>query len=100
MESSVLAPQDLIRKAVIEVAQLRENELLVVIETVEFLKKQRARPNRESAKEIVARAKLRAAETSNLPREELMKKFSDTLDAIRAQAIENGSAIEGELESD
>jgi hypothetical protein len=100
MESSVLAPQDLIRKAVIEVAQLRENELLVVIETVEFLKKQRARPNRESAKEIVARAKLRAAETSNLPREELMKKFSDTLDAIRAQAVENGSAIEGELESD
>jgi hypothetical protein len=100
MESSVLAPQDLIRKAVIEVAQLRENELLVVIETVEFLKKQRARPNRESAKEIVARAKLRAAETSNLSREELMKKFSDTLDAIRAQAIENGAAIEGELESD
>ncbi len=100
MVSSVLAPQDLIRKAVIEVAQLRENELLVVIETVEFLKKQRARPNRESAKEIVARAKLRAAETSNLPREELMKKFSDTLDAIRAQAIENGTAIEGELESD
>ncbi|MBI5951514.1 MAG: hypothetical protein HY865_07635 [Chloroflexi bacterium] len=100
METNALAPQDLIRKAVIEVAQLRENELLVVIETVESLKKQRARPNRESAKEIVAHARLRAAETSNLPREELMKKFSDTLDAIRAQAIENGTAIEGELESD
>lgn len=100
MVTQALAPQDLIRKAVIEVAQLQENELLVVIETVESLKKQRARPNRESAKEIVARAKARAEETRNLPREELMNKFSDTLDAIRAEAIKNGTAIEGELESD
>ena len=100
MEANILAPQDLIRKAVIAVAQLQENELLVVIETVESLKKQRARPNRESAKEIVARAKARAAETRNLPREELMKRFSDMLDAIRAQAIENGTAIEGELDID
>lgn len=98
MEANALAPQDLIRKAVIAVAQLQENELLVVIETVESLKKQRAHPNRESAREIVAHAKARAAETRNLSREELMKKFGDTLDAIRAQAIENGTAIEGELE--
>ncbi|MCA1899067.1 MAG: hypothetical protein LDL50_00010 [Chloroflexi bacterium] len=95
-----LAPQDLIRKAIIEVAQLRENELLIVIEAVENLKKQRARPNRELAKEIVARAKARAEETRNLPRAELMKKFSDTLEAIRADAIANGTAIEGELEGD
>ncbi|MDD2921276.1 MAG: hypothetical protein PHQ36_03235 [Anaerolineales bacterium] len=100
MTAHVLAPQDLIRKAVIEVAQLQENELLIVIEAVEFLKKQRARPNREAAKEIVARAKARAAETRDLPRKELIKKFSDTLDAIRAEAIKNGIAIDGELESD
>jgi hypothetical protein len=95
-----LAPQDLVRKAVIAVAQLQENELLIVIETVESLKKQRARPNKEAAKEIVARAKARAAETRDLPRAELLKKFSDTLDAIRAEAIANGTAIEGELEGD
>lgn len=100
MVTQTLAPQDLVRKAVIEVAQLQENELLVVIETVESLKKQRARPNRDTAKEIVARAKARAEETRNLPREELMKKFSDTLDSIRAEALKNGTAIEGELEGD
>lgn len=100
MDTHALASQDLVRKAVIEVAQLQESELLVVIEMVDTLKKQRARPNRVSAAEIVARAKARAAEMSHLSREELMKKFSDTLDSIRAEAIEKGVAIEGEWEHD
>jgi len=98
MDSNTIAPQDLIRKAVIEVAQLPENELLVVIEMVDMLKKQRTRPNRETASEIVARAKIRAADTSGLPRTELMRQFGDTLEEIRAEAVEKGTAIEGELE--
>lgn len=100
MDSNTIAPQDLIRKAVIEVAQLPENELLVVIEMVDMLKKQRAHPNREMAAEIVARAKIRAADTSGLPRTELMRQFGDTLEEIRAEAIKKGTAIEGELEDD
>ena len=100
MDTQTLAPQDLVRKAVIEVAQLPENELLVVIEMVDNLKKQRARPNRESAAQIVARAKARAAETSHLSRAALMQQFGDTLEAIRAEAIAKGTAIEGEWEGD
>jgi hypothetical protein len=100
MNAHALAPQDLVRKAVIEVAQLQESDLLVVIEMVDNLKKQRAHPNRESAAEILARAKSRAAEMSHLSREEVMQRFSDSLDAIRAEAIEKGIAIEGELEGD
>jgi len=100
MDTHTLASQDLIRKAVIEVAQLHENELLVVIEMVDTLKKQRARPNRASAEEILTCAKARAAETSHLSREELMKKFSDTLDSIRAESVAKGTALEGEWESD
>lgn len=98
METNTIAPQDLIRKAVIEVAQLPENELLVVIEMVETFKKQRIHPHRDAAAEIVSRAKTRAAETSHLPRPELMKQFSDTLEEIRAEAVAKGTAIEGELE--
>ena len=79
MDSNTIAPQDLIRKAVIEVAQLPENELLVVIEMVDMLKKQRTRPNRETASEIVARAKIRAADTSGLPRTELMRHIRSTM---------------------
>lgn len=98
MTAHAIAPQDLIRKAVIEVAQLPENELLVVIEMVDMLKKQRTHPNRETAAEIVARAKVRVADTSGLPRTELMRQFGDTLEEIRAEAMAKGTAIEGELE--
>lgn len=100
MNADTLAPQELVRKAVIEVAQLPEKELLIVIEMVDTLKKQRARPNRELAAEIVARAKARASEMRHLSRAEVMEKFSATLEAIRAEAIAKGTAIEGEWERD
>lgn len=100
MTPQTLALEDLVRKAVVEVAQLPENELLVVIEMVDNLKKQRAHPNRELAAKIVAQARVRAAETSHLSRDELMKQFGDTLEAIRSDAIAKGTAIDGELKGD
>jgi len=100
MDTNTIAPQDLIRKAVIEVAQLPENELLIVIEMVELFKKQRTHPSRETAAEMVARAKIRAAHTSDLPRFELMSQFSTTLEEIRAQAVLKGTSLEEELEGD
>ncbi len=100
MNTGALAPQELVRKAVIEVAQLPEKELLIVIEMVDALKKQRARPNRELAAEILARAKARAAEMSHLSHEEVVQRFIDATERIRADAIEKGTAIEGEWEQD
>lgn len=99
MDSNILS-QDLIRKAVIEVAQLEEKELLIVIEMVDTLKKQRARPNKELAADILAKAKARAEEVKYLSRDEAMEKFGKTLDSIREDAIAKGTAIEGEVESD
>lgn len=93
-------PQDLVREAVIGVAQLPENDLWVVIETVTNLKKQRSRPDRTSAAQIVARAKQRANETSHLSREELMKQFGETLESIRADAIAKGTVLDKEWEGD
>ena len=100
MNTQTLTPQDLVRKAVIEVAQLPENELLVVIEMVDTLKKQRTHPNRESANQIVARAKARAVATSHLSHEALVQQFSDALEAIQVEAIAKGTAIVGEWEGD
>ena len=100
MNADTLAPQELVRKAVIEVAQLPENELLIVIEMVDTLKKQRARPNRELAAEIVAKAKARAAEMSHLSHEEVVQRFTDAMERIREEAIAKGTAIEGEWEDD
>jgi len=98
MVSNTIAPEELIRKAVIEVAQLPENELLLVIEMVGELKKQRAQPNREKAAALVAQAKIRATETNSLSRVDLMQQFSDVLKEIRAEAIAKGTALDGELE--
>jgi hypothetical protein len=100
MNTHVLALEDLVRKAVIEVAQLPENELVAVIEMVGALKEQRARPNRALAKEIVARARARAAEMSHLSHEEVVQRFTNAMDRIRAEAIAKGTAIEGEWEGD
>ena len=100
MVVQTLAPQDLARKVVTKAAQLRENKPFIIIETVASLKKQRARPNRNAAKEIVMRAKSCAEETRNLSHEELIKKFSDTLDAIGTEAIKNSTATEEEWERD
>ncbi|MBI5945902.1 MAG: hypothetical protein HY864_16195 [Chloroflexi bacterium] len=99
MTANILS-QDLVRKAVIEVAQLEEKELLIVIEMVDTLKKQRARPNKELAAEIVAKAKARAEEVKYLSRDEAMEKFGNTLNAIREEAIAKGTAVDGEVESD
>ncbi len=93
MNSNALASQDLVRKAVIEVTQLQDRELLIVIEMVDTLKKQRTRPNKELATEILARAKARAEEMRYLSRDEAMERFGKTLDAIREDAIANGKAI-------
>ncbi len=87
MNSNTLASQDLVRKAVIEVAQLEEKELLIVIEMVDTLKKQRARPNKDLAASIVAQAKARAEEVKYLSRDDAMEKFGKTLNAIREDAI-------------
>jgi hypothetical protein len=100
MASNAIATQELIRKAVIEVAQLPENELLIVIEMVDKFKQQRSRPNRLVASEIVNEARSRASKTSGLAREDLMKEFGKTLNEIRAEAIEKGTAIESEIEGD
>jgi hypothetical protein len=59
-----------------------------------------SRPNREFAKEIVARAKARATEMNHLSHAEKVQRFIDAIEKIRAEAIKNGTAIEGELEGD
>jgi hypothetical protein len=93
----ILAPQDLVRKAVIEVAQLPENDLVAVMEFVARLKQQ---PHRFTVAEIKTEAERLSAQLQNLSRQELMKRFQDNLDAMRTDAIAKGTAIDKELESD
>ncbi len=97
MALQTLAPQDLVRKAVIEVAQLPEKDLVAVMEFVSHLKRQGDRP---SVSEIKAEAERLSGQLKNLPRNELMKRFQDNLDAIRANAIAKGTSLDKEWEGD
>jgi len=100
MNATNLDSEKLLRQVITSVAQLPPNDLLVVYETISDLKQKESEKPKLTAAEIVARAKVRAAEMSHLSRAEVMERFSATLEAIRADAIAKGTAIEGEWEQD
>jgi hypothetical protein len=97
METQILAPQDLVRKAVIEIAQLPENDLVAVME---FMARLKQRPHRLTVAEIKAEAEKLSAQFQNMSRPELMRRFQENLDTMRADAIAKGTALDVELESD
>jgi hypothetical protein len=98
MNANALDNETLLRQVLTSIAQLPPTDLLVVYETIGDLKKQRVHPNREAAAEILSRAKARAAEMSHLSHEEIVQRFIDATERVRAEAIAKGTAIEGEWE--
>ena len=100
MNASDLDSEKLLRQVITSVAQLPPNDLLVVYETITDLNQKESQKHPLTSAEILARAKARDEEMKHLSREEEMERFGKTLDAIRADAIANGTAIEGELEGD
>ena len=100
MNAIELDSEKLLRQVITSVAQLPPNELLVVYETISDLKQKESEKSSLTADEILARAKARAVEMRNLSHEEIVQRFIDATERIRAIAIEKGTAIEGEWESD
>ena len=96
---NVLPPQELLRRAVIEVASLPERDLVVVLEIVADLKQTKA-ARRAQAAELVARARKRAEELKDMPREQVFAQFRAAIESIRAGVIAKGTAIEGDWEGD
>ena len=101
MDSQSLDTEKLLREVITRVAQLPPNDLLVVYETLSDLKqKDKTGKPAFNADEILSRAKARASELSHLTHAEVVQRFIDAADRIRAEAIKKGTAIEGEWESD
>lgn len=88
---------ELLREAIREVILLPDKDLVAVVEFVGSLKRDHARP---SLAEIKAEAARLTQQLEGLSRAELFKRFNDNLEAIRANAIAQGTAIEGEWEHD
>ncbi len=101
MTIQVLPPQDLIRKTIIEVVSLPEKDMLTVLEFVGKIKqREKDKLPKLTVAEVHAEANRIAAETANMSREEIMNRFRETVEQIRAEAIAKGTAIDGEWERD
>jgi hypothetical protein len=101
MTTDALSPRDLLRQAIIEVASLPERDLLQMLAYIEVLKERRPnRANQPVIAAIRAEADRLAAGMKDAPRSEVMAHFRAALQAIRTQAIEQGTAIDGEWERD
>jgi hypothetical protein len=100
MNENTLDNETLLRQVLTSIAQLSPNDLLVIYETIRDLKQKETGKTSLTADEILLRAKARAVEMRNLSHEQIVQRFIDATERIRADAIAKGTAIEGEWERD
>ena len=94
-------PQNLVRAAVLEVAQLPDRDLVLVVQFVRELKQRRGSATpRPSVAEVRAEARRLASAMESLSREQVLARFRETLEYMRAQAVAEGTAIEGDWQGD
>ncbi len=89
--------QSLLRRTVVEVVNLPDDDLSIVLDVVAFLKQQRSA---ESAADIRRAARQRAAALRSMPRDQLAAQLREVGEKIRGQVIANGMAVDGDWEGD
>lgn len=89
--------QSLLRRTVVEVASLPDDDLAIVLHVVAFLKQQRST---EATADIRRAARQHAKALRTLPRDQLAAQLREVGERIRNQAIASGAAIEGDWEGD
>ena len=89
--------QTLLRRTVVEVAGLPDDDLAIVLDVVAFLKQHRTT---ETTADIRRAARQRAAALRALPRDQLAAQLREVGEKIRSQAVASGTAIEGDWEGD
>lgn len=101
MNAITVSSAELVRDVVIEVAQLPDQDLLLVRQFVHEIKDRRkTSAPRPTVADIRAEAQRLAAEMSTMSRAEVMEHFRATTERIRNQAIAEGRAIEGDWRGD
>lgn len=89
--------QSLLRRTVVEVASLPDDDLAILLEVVALLKQHRAN---EMTADIRQAARRRAMDLRGLPRDQLAAQLREVGERIRAQAIASGTAIDGDWQGD
>lgn len=102
MSANVSVENNLVRQAVIEVASLPEEDLPLIVEFMSYLKQRRhaATERKLSATEVRAEARRRASALKDVPRQDLVARFKELSESIRAQAVVQGTAFEGDWQRD
>jgi hypothetical protein len=92
----------LIGRVAVELTRLPEEDLPLIIEFVDYLKRQRqSAPQRTlSVAEMRAEAHRRASLLRDVPRAEVVARFQELAEEIRQEAIAKGTAIEGDWRGD
>ncbi|MEP7198749.1 MAG: hypothetical protein ABI874_02920 [Chloroflexota bacterium] len=98
MSATTLTERNLVRQAVIEVAQLPEEELLLLVDFLNYLKDQRAQ--QATRAQIRTEAIQRAERLRRLPREQRAAQLLANLKRLNTEAVAKGVAIEGEWRDD
>lgn len=89
--------QSLLRRTVVEVASLPDDDLAIVLDVVAFLKLQRSA---ETAADIRRAARQRAQALHAMPRDQLAAQLREVGERIRSQAVASGTAFDGDWEGD
>jgi len=96
-----LPAHEIIGRVVVEVTHLPQEDLPLVLDFVEHLKQRQETLRRKAlVAEIQAAARRRAKELESVPREQIVARFDQLIEEIRQTVIDNGTAIEGDWESD
>jgi hypothetical protein len=85
-----------------ELARLPEEDLPLVIEFVDYLKRHRQLRTQQhlSVAEMRAEAGRRAGLLREVPRAEIVNRFRELTEEIRQEAIAKGTAVEGDWRED
>ncbi len=100
MLASTQNADSLIGRVARELTYLPEEDLPLVVEFVEYLRRQRVSQQKTSAAEIQAEAHRRALQMKDVPRTEVVARFQALAEMIRADAVTKGQAIEGDWQRD
>lgn len=80
--------------------ELPPEDLHLVVDFLDYLEKRRASPPLKSGAALRAEARRRAGLLQDVPREQIVARFAELTEEIRQEAIEKGTAVEGDWLSD
>lgn len=92
--------QAMIGRVAVELTELPEEDLPLVIEFVDYLKRRQQPHVGAALADIRVEARRRAQLLREVPNEDIVERFKELAEDIRQEAMQKGTALEGDVTSD